>query len=262
MENNSRFLYPFLTGSGALLAITISKIVELTSGSKEHPIAWVGSAFVLLTVIIIKYYSIDEQKFILVIKESNPTEYQLQPTRFLNGMILAMLIGLIATITIQSNFILGMLVYLMMQVALIYAFSGILVINPIKVLRHPALKKIALISMVFWVITVILVFTLFVYGDSSSLIVVPYVFFLGMMAHFTWYGLSYNRTRAFTYLTIIASAVFVFSDSLIGNAVFSNNPLDDWIFYLIDLTYILNIYLMSQSILYLRDNNGRNLFRD
>ena len=51
------------------------------------------------------------------------------------------------------------------------------------------------------------------------------------------------------YFIIIASSLFVFSDLLIGNARYGVIRID--IYFLIDITYVLNILLMSHVQLFL-----------
>ncbi|MHA2031334.1 MAG: lysoplasmalogenase family protein [Candidatus Kariarchaeaceae archaeon] len=261
MNSGKSFQYPFYAGLLGLFAIILSKIVEFVWGDKVHPIAWVASGLIMTSTLIIRFYSIDEEKFEQIIRESNPTDSELKPKRFLDWLTIAMIIGLFATITIHYNFIAGMIVYLFMQIALITAFSGIFVINPKIAFRDPALRTISRISAIFWILYIVIVYTVFVYSGSDSLIVVPYVIFLGIMAHLTWYGFSYDRTPLFRYMIVVASAVFVFSDSLIGNDVYGETKVNEKLFHTIDITYVLNIFLMSQAILFLKDKSGISPFK-
>lgn len=261
MDKNPKFRYPFILGLLGLTTIVISKIVEFATDEKVHPIAWIASALIMTSTLVMRFYSVDEEKFVKTINETNPTVHELSPKTFLDWITIAMIIGLFATITIHYSFIAGMLVYLLMQLALIKAFSGIFVINPKIAIKDPALKKVAKISIIFWILYIVVVYTVLVYSGSDSLIVIPYVIFLGIMAHLTWYGLSYDRSPLFKYMMIAASAVFVFSDSLIGNDVYGERKVPEDLFHTIDMTYVLNIFLMSQAILFLKDKTGMSVLR-
>lgn len=262
MNSDRKFQYPFFVGLLGLVAIVTSKIIEFATDEKVHPIAWIASGLIMTSTLIMRFYSIDEEKFTKLIHDTNPVDLELNPKKFLDWITIAMVVGLVATITIHYNFIAGMLIYLLMQFSLINAFSGIFVINPKITFKDAALKRISTISAVFWILYIIVVYVFFVYSGSDSLIVVPYVIFLGLMAHITWYGLSYDRSPIFKYMMIAASAVFVFSDSLIGNDVYGENKIYEGLYHTIDITYVLNIFLMSQAILFLKDKTGMDLFKD
>jgi hypothetical protein len=251
---SKQFTIPFTFGILALIAITTSKIVELTSGEKIHQIAWLASAFIMISTLIIKYYSLDLDKFDKIIQDTNPIKDKpLSSSRYPKFLSIAMIIGLAATITIHYNFIFGMLVYLLMQVSLIIAFSGIFHINPKIAIKTPELSKIAIISMIFWTGLIAFVYLVFVYSGSESLIVVPYVVTIGIMAHYTWHGLSYSgRSKLFQFMLILGSFIFVFSDALIGNDVYGEEKVNENLFHLIDITYVLNIFLLSQAVLFLK----------
>ncbi|MCE7737380.1 MAG: hypothetical protein GPJ54_20995, partial [Candidatus Heimdallarchaeota archaeon] len=238
-----------------------SKIVEFATGDKIAAIAWFASALIMTSTLIMRFYSIDLEKFTTIIQETNPVDYELSPKKFLDWITIAMVVGLFATVTIHYNFIAGMLVYLLMQLSLIKAFSGIFVINPKIAFTDPALKRYSTISAIFWIFYVAIVYTVFVYNGSESLIVVPYIIFLGVMAHISWYGLSYDRSPLFKYMMIAASAIFVFSDSLIGNDVYGETKLPEDLYHTIDMTYVLNIFLMSQAVLFLKDKAGQSALK-
>lgn len=259
--SSKQFIFPFFFGILALMFIILSNIVEYIGGEKLHPIAWLASFSILISFLLIRYYALDMNSFSKIITETNPvSDVTLNPVRFINGMTLAYLVGLIATITIVYNFIAGMLIYLVMQICLIYAFSGIMVLNIFKLKNNSTLKKNAIISIIFWIILVIGVYFLFVYSGSSSLIVIPYVIFLGLMAHFSWYGFTYTqRSFLFRIMIILASGIFVFSDALIGNMVYGPVKYDFYV--LIDLTYVINLFLMSQAILFLKNEKSESVLR-
>ena len=258
---SKRIILPIILGISGFVLILISEIINQIQGSKILFIAWSASILVTISTFIIRFYSIDPQHFEEIIQNTNPIENrQLHPQRFLNWIVIAMIIGLIATIVIAFDFIFGMIIYLLMQFALIIAFSGILFIGPSVQLNNPKTRKIFLISIIFWSIFVPVVFFLFVWNGAESLIVVPYVIALGSMACVSWFGIGYNqRSKFFRYFIVIASGLFVFSDLLIGNARYGLFQID--IYLLIDITYVLNILLMSHAQLFLRDGSGLISFK-
>ena len=251
---SKQFTIPFTFGIFALIAITTSKIIELSTGTKIHEIAWMASTFIMVSALIIRYYSLDLDKFDKIIQETNPLKDRPLPSkRYPKFISIAMIIGLAATITIHFHFIFGMLVYLLMQVSLIIAYSGIMHLNPKITVKTPALRKMAIISMSFWIALIAFVYLVFVYSGSDSLIVVPYVVTIGIMAHYTWHGLSYSgRSKLFQFMLIIGSFIFVFSDALIGNNVYGVEKVNENLFHLIDITYVTNIFFLSQAALFLQ----------
>ncbi|MFX1497104.1 MAG: lysoplasmalogenase family protein [Promethearchaeota archaeon] len=245
-------IFPITLGISGFIMILISEIINQIQGSKILIIAWLASILVTISIFVIRFYSINPENFKEIIQESNPVENrQLNPKRFLNWIVIAMVVGLVATIVIAYDFIIGMLVYLLMQISLIIAFSGIIVISPKVQIHNPKLRKVFLISIIFWIIFIPLVFFIFVWNGTASLIVVPYVIAIGSMACISWFGLGYTqRSKIFRYLVVIASSLFVFSDLLIGNARYGTLRIN--IYLLIDITYVLNILLMSHAQLFLK----------
>lgn len=253
---SKRIILPIILGISGFVLILISEIINQIQGSKILIIAWSASILITISTFIIRFYSIDSKRFEEIIQNTNPIENrQLHPQRFLNWIVIAMVIGLTATIVIAYNFIFGMLVYLLMQISLIIAFSGIIFIGPSAQLNHPKIRRIFLISIIFWSIFVPAVFFLLVYNGTESLIVIPYVIALGSMACISWFGLGYNqRSKLFRYFIVIASGLFVFSDLLIGNERYGLFRIE--IYLLIDITYVLNILLMPLAQLFLRNASG------
>jgi hypothetical protein len=253
------FSLPFSLGLIGLFFIVMSKYVEIYTGVKSFEIAWLASFSIMLSMLSIRFFSLDMKKFEKLIIETNPfNEQTLHPQRFVNGMTFAMIIGFTATVSIHYNFILGMLVYLVMQLGLIFAFSGISVFNPKILFYNDSFKRISIFTLIFWLSIILFVYFVFVFNGTESLIVIPYVIALGTMAHYSWYGLPYSqRSGAFRFMIIIASAIFVFSDSLIGNSRYGLIKFES-LYFLIDMTYVLNIFLMSQAILFLKDLKGNS----
>ena len=252
ITHSKRSLLPIIFGLSGFMMILISELINQIQGSKILIIAWLASILITISTFIIRHYSLDTENFKQIIQNTNPVEnHQLNPHRFLNWIVIAMIVGLIATIVIAYDFIIGMIIYLLMQISLIIAFSGIIIIRPSVQLNHPKLRKVFLITIIFWIIFIPLVFFILVWNGTESLVVVPYVIAIGIMACITWFGFGYNqRSKLFRYFIVIASSLFVFSDLLIGNARYGMIPIE--IYYLIDITYVLNILLMSHAQLFLQ----------
>jgi hypothetical protein len=250
---SKKSILPGILGITGFILILISEIINQIQASKILIIAWLASVLITISTFIIRFYSINSENFEEIINHTNPIKnLQLHPQRFLNWIVIAMVIGLTATIVIAFNFIIGMIVYLLMQFSLIIAFSGIFFISPSPQKINPKIYRIYLTSIIFWSIFVPVAFILFVWNGIESLIVIPYVFALGSMACISWFGLGYSqRSKSFRYFMVIASGLFVFSDLLIGNARYGMFHVE--IYLLIDITYVLNILLMSHAQLFLKN---------
>lgn len=256
LKLSNKIIIPSILGITGFIMILISEIINQIQGSKIVFIAWLASILITISTLVIRFYSIDPKKFEDIINSTNPVNsHQLKPQRFLNWIVISMIVGLIATITIHYDFIIGVIVYLVMQFSLIIAFSGIFSVGPRAPLSHPKLRRVFIISVAFWAIGIPVLFIVFVWSDTESLIVIPYVATIGTMACISWFGLGYTqRSIIFRLMIVIASGIFVFSDLLIGNARYGRFQID--IYYLIDITYVLNILLMSHAVLLLKDASG------
>ena len=212
MYSSKNFIIPFSSGLIGLIFIFLSKIIESTTGTKSYEIAWLSSFFIMVGMVYIRFFSLETSKFVSIIHDTNPIqEVTLQPMRFVNGMSLAMVIGFFATVTIYFNFIVGMLVYLVMQICLIYSFSGLGTLNFSALMKYSRFKLYAIFTIIFWITIIITIYFLFVFDGAESLIVVPYVVALGTMAHYSWYNIPYSdRSKIFRIMIVLASAIFVF----------------------------------------------------
>lgn len=259
-QYSTKLLIPIILGSMGFLSILISELIVLVQGEKIVEVTWLASALIMISTFTIRFYSINPDKFDQIIQSTNPVEgIELHSLRFLNWIVVAMVIGLVATVTIASDFIMGVLVYLVMQICLIISFSGIFSLKPSELLSDPDLRRSSIISLSFWIIVIPAIYFILVYSGPESLIVIPYVIVIGVMAFISWFGLGYNqRSRTFRGLIVAASFLFVFSDSLIGNARYGLVPLE--LNYLIDVTYVLNNLLMSHAVLFLKDTSGNTPF--
>jgi hypothetical protein len=255
-------IIPSILGIAGFITILISELINQIQGSKIVFVTWLASILVTISTLVIRFYSVDLNVFEDIIHKTNPVDnHQLKPKRFLNWIVISMILGLLATILIHFDFIIGVLVYLLMQFSLIIAFSGILFVGPRIPLGYPKLGRIFKKSVVFWTIFIPVIFIVFVWNGTESLIVIPYVAAIGAMACISWFGLGYNqRSKLFRWMIIAASSLFVFSDLLIGNSRYGQFHVD--IYFLIDMTYVLNILLMSHAILFLRDAAGLTPLKD
>lgn len=251
---------PLILGSAGFLSILFSELIVQVHGSKIVQVSWLASALILISTLIIRFYSIDPDRFDQIIQGTNPVEgIGLPSLRFLNWITIAMVIGFIATVIIAFDFIIGVLVYLLMQICLIISFTGIFSIKPSTLLADSNLRRSSIISLVFWIIAIPVIYFILIYNGTEPLIVVPYVIAIGSMACISWFGIGYNqRSRAFRWMIVGASLLFVFSDMLIGNARYSSFRLE--LNQLIDVTYVLNILLISHAVLFLKDVSGRTPF--
>lgn len=233
----------------AFAIILIAEAVHIQTGERLLPLAWTASVVVLISTVLWRFWAIDESHWANLIQNTNTVDAApLSPRRYLNMMVLAMLVGLVATVTIYQNFFLGAGVYFLMQLCLIAAYSGILHLSPRKIGAAAKLRQQSLLIGLFWLVITPLVFVLFVYDGNRSLIVAPYVMALGVMAAVVSLGLAYGkRPFRFRALATLGASLFFFSDAIIGHTVFVN-PNTSWI-YLISPTYVLAIILLSHASL-------------
>ncbi|UCG00279.1 MAG: hypothetical protein JSW11_11590 [Candidatus Heimdallarchaeota archaeon] len=260
-QYSPKFVLPVGLGSLGFLMILISELIVIVHGTKIVQVSWLASVLIMISTLIIRFYSVDLDQFDQIIQDTNPVKGSgLTSLRYLNWMTLAMVIGFFATVTIAFDFIIGVLVYLVMQICLIISFTGIFLIKPSELLTDSNLGNSFIMSLVFWLIAVPAIYFTLIYNDIESLIVIPYVIAIGTMACISWFGIGYNqRSRTFRWMIVVASLLFVFSDTLIGNARYGSIRLG--LTQLIDVTYVLNIFLMSHATLFLKDTLGHTPFK-
>jgi hypothetical protein len=212
------------------VVILVAESIRIRTGERPLPIAWSASVIVLVATLLLRYWVVDEKQFEAAIHATNPLpDVPLNPRRYLNMLVVAMIVGLIATVSIYQNFFLGAGIYLIMQICLIIAYSGILHLRPRHILASPVLKRPSLMTTLFWLIITPLIYVVFVYNGPITLIVAPYVAALGLMAAVVYLGLAYReRPLTFRLLAAVGATSFVFSDALIGHMVFVN-PDTTWV---------------------------------
>jgi len=249
-------LFPAPAGVIALVLIFIHAWVKKTTGDQVIALSWPANILVVLSCLCICFRIVDRDRFLFAVRESDPaaSPSSLSAGRYLTFLAAAMVVGLAATIVIYYRFIPGMMIYLVMQALLITAFSGIVHLSPKRFLKPPP-RTVSLFSIVSWAIIGPTVFFAFVYGTPESVIVVPYVTALVIMALTASLGLAYTkRPLAFRLMTFLGAVSFVFSDTLIGHSVYKNPDSD--LVYLIAPTYVLAILLISHAPLMLKLPGG------
>ncbi|MCB8983544.1 MAG: hypothetical protein H6659_06955 [Ardenticatenaceae bacterium] len=246
---NRRAIIPWGLSILAFVVILLAESIRIRTGERPLPVAWSASGMVLAAVVVLRWWTVDEGRFETAVQATNPLpDLPLHPRRYLNVIVAAMVVGLVATVAITWNFYLGAGIYLVMHLCLMAAFSGILHLQPRRIWRSVVLRRPSLLTS-FWLIVTPLVYVLFVYNGPLTLIVAPYVAALGLMALVVWLGLAYRqRPLLFRVAAALGAASFVFSDALIGHMVFVDpeTPL----VFLISPTYVLAIILLSQSLLF------------
>jgi len=233
----------------AFILILIAGVIHLQTGKRPLTIAWSASVIVLFSTLLWRFWALDKTRWIVAIEITDPLlGVALRSRRYPNMMVAAMGVGLVATIVIYYNFLAGAAIYLLMQLCLIAAHSGILHLNPRRLLNSAALRKPSQRSLLFWLLLTPLVFIFFVYNGRESLIVAPYVAALGMMAAVVSLGLAYKkRPPLFRWLSTLGAVSFFFSDAIIGHVAFVNP--DSALVVIISPTYVLAIILLSHASL-------------
>jgi hypothetical protein len=249
-------LIPAPAAALALVLILIHAGIMRTTGEQVVALSWPANILVVISSLCICFRIVDRNRFLRAIRETDPTASpsQLAAWRYLTGLAAAMVVGLAATIVIYYRFIPGMLIYLVMQVLLISAFSGILHLSP-KRFFVSSLRMVSLFFIILWAIIGPTVFFAFVYGGPESVIVIPYVTALVLMALAASLGLAYTkRPPAFRLMTFLGALSFVFSDTLIGHSAYMNP--DSGLSFLIAPTYVLAILLISHAPLVMEYAQG------
>ncbi len=243
----------FVSGGISFVMVIIHEAVRYYTGSPIMAIDWAANALIVATSFYIRGH-VDEKTYLQAVMESLPEGRPVSPGRFINGMPAAMVVGLAAEITIRYNFIAGMILYLAMQVLLIYCFSGILPFRmrdfrsgESKVYYRAVTAVLLLVPMV--------IFCLFIYNGLQSLVVVPYMLFLSVMTITTYFSFALSeRPLVFRLAPVVASTSFVVSDIMVGYEAF-NNPADKC-YAAISITYITAMLLFNLTILVLKTRKG------
>lgn len=232
----------------------LSLIIYLTT---DVLIYWqIASIFISVVAIIIRLFVMDIEKFVSRIQESDIYKGEqmksLNPKRFLNLMPVAMTFCTIADIVIPISFIAGILIFLVAHILNISAYSGIIHINP-KTAYSGENKILALGSTIVLAMTVITIYFALIFSaeDFTTILVIPYIVVLIIMAIITFIGLGYNsRPLKFRLVLCGGAILFVISDTILAYNRF-NTPIFAphlWI----GTTYFLAIFMLQIAILFSR----------
>ncbi|MFW9988827.1 MAG: lysoplasmalogenase family protein [Candidatus Odinarchaeota archaeon] len=197
--------------------------------------------------LLLRFLIIETDKFSQFIKNSDITEIsgELNPKRFLNLMPIAMILCTIADLLIYFNFILGALTFLFAQIVYIIAYSGIIHLHPKNLFNKKNIRKNSTV-IIIWIIIIIILYLSFIYNPSNSLtlLVLPYIIFIGIMVIITYLGGFYTkRLIKFRILLILGSTFFLISDTILGYNRFKMNF--DLAGLLIGLTYLLGVFFLQ-----------------
>lgn len=230
----------------------LSLIVYL---STDVLIFWqIASILISIIAIIIRLFVIDTEKFesLIVDIDIYSTNKSLNPRRFLNLMPIAMIFCTIADIVIPVSFIAGVLLFLIAHVLLIAAYSGIIHINP-KIAFSGTNKILALVSTIILTIAIFIIYFTLLYSaeDFTTVLLIPYIGIITIMAIITYIGLGYNsRPIKFRLILCGGATLFLISDAILAYNKF-NTPV-----YLsaiwIGGTYFLAIFMLQIAILFSR----------
>ncbi len=221
-------------------------------------IGWIEDILITIAAFLFRYayapvdfVSESLQNSDIMVEQNKSPKSQLKPYRFLNIMPYAMLVGTIASVAIQFNFLAGMGTYFIMQILLIVAYSGIIHLN-FKILFSKSLKWWTVAAVGGWIVYLAIVFPLLILPglEGLMLIFVPlYVLSLIVMCIIAFLQLPYRkRTLGMRIALALGAASFVISDTIIGYTVFVNETHP--IAALIHPTWILAIVLISTAILF------------
>lgn len=263
--NKKLLLLVYLLALTAFVLEVCRVISYLLPSETFSELSLIESILISIGAIIIRIFIVDSQKFSAVILETDiqrstegSPEKTLKPTRFLNIMPLAMITCSIADGVISINFILGMLTFLLAQLLYMVAYSGIIHLN-LKTLFSGKIKSLVLISTISWAISIIILYVTLIYSADNilTLVVIPYIVVITIMALITFYGLGYtDRSLKFRIILCIGATLFVISDAILAINMFKFPiPLDTiWIIG----TYLPAIFLLQFAVLFLQSQDANS----
>jgi hypothetical protein len=240
----------------AIIILEITRIIVLANNSTlANMIRYTESIIVSAAAILIRF-SLDSEKIKSIIQETDiekeTFKKELKASRFLNLMPIA------ALICALSDFILGEIqpdvigigTFLIAQIMLIGAFSGLI---HYKSIITGKTKQLALISTIILVSLVSIMYFLLIFSveDVLSMIVFLYMICILIMTLATYFNLGYTgRDIKFRIMLCVGGTSFLISDAFLGINMFNNpNPIPGvWIL----LTYNLAIFCLQYAVLFLR----------
>ncbi len=240
----------------AFIILEITRIIVLANNSTlANVIRYIESIIVAVAAILIRI-SLDSEKIISIIQETDIEKEiftkDLNPSRFLNLMPIA------AVICTISDFILGEIkpdiigigTFLIAQILLIAAFSGLIHYKSIfkgKIKRLAIVSTVTLVSL-FTILYFVMIFSV---DDIISMIVFLYMICIVIMTLGTFFNLGYTeRNIKFRIMLCVGGTSFLISDAFVGINMFNNpDPITGvWVL----LTYNIAIFCLQYAVLFLR----------
>ena len=235
----------------------ISLIIYLLIGVL---IFWqVASILISVASLLLRFFFIDIEKFSSIITETDlySKKRLLKSKRFLNLMPTAMVTCTLADIIIPFSFITGMLIFLIAQLLLISAFSGIIHINP-KIAFSGKTKYLSIISTIGITVIILNIYLLLLYSseDFTTILIIPYIVVLTIMVIITFIGLGYNsRSLRFRLILCLGATLFLISDAILAYNRF-NIPIN-YAHLWIGGLYFLAIFFLQFAMLFLNSKIKR-----
>ncbi|MFX1254693.1 MAG: lysoplasmalogenase family protein [Promethearchaeota archaeon] len=273
-KQNYFLIFVWCCAFTALAFTTIEQILVWLGDSAAHSFVglhqflWLGvlgDFTITIGVLGFRFFIVDPEKFSEAILETDiqnniqeTNQQLLKPMRYLNWMPMAAIFGTIATAAIQLNFYLGMVVYLLDQLCLIAAFSGIIHLNRKRLLGD---KNYLLVLISWIVIAAIITLTMILPGwGIGTLLLLPYICALIFMTILSFFAFLYtDRSLKYRLGLCIGACFFVFSDSIIGYS--AQNPFD-LSFLLIRPTYKLAVFFLHTAVLFFRSKTGDTVWKE
>ena len=72
---SKKFLIPIILGNLGFLTILISEYIVYDQGEKIVEFTWLASLFIVVSTLIIRFYSIDKRRIDQIITDSNPIKH-------------------------------------------------------------------------------------------------------------------------------------------------------------------------------------------
>lgn len=246
----------FVSSGITFAMVIVHEAVRYCAGSPIMVIDWAANALMVATSLFIRA-RVDEDRFRRAVMEAVPEGRPVNPMRFVNGMPAAIAVSFAAAIAIRYNFIAGMILYLAMQVLLIYSFTGIHPFDLRQVLGG-RLRVYYTAVVVLWLLAPAALFYLFIHNGLQTIVVVPYMLFLSAMTMMTYFAFALTkRPFLFRLAPVIASTMFVASDIMVGYDAFRNTA--DKCYAAISMTYITAMLLFNITILFLKTGKGEDV---
>ncbi len=247
-----------------VLILEISRIIIFTFTSEAIFLLYISSSILIsLAAITIRMFIIDSQKFMSVINETDihgsnkkSSVKILKPIRYLNLMPIAMIICSLADYTMTIDFIFGMLIFLVAQILYILAFSGIIHLG-LKTLFSKETRVLNLSSIIIMTIIIIILYVTTIYSpeDITTLLVVPYIILLAIMALITYFGLGYKtRSLKFRLMLCGGGTFFVITDAFMAISTFYT-PIYAGALW-IGGTYLIAVFMLQVAILFVYTDNN------